>query len=151
MPKYGQTSNSRLDSVRSKGIKAVFRQVVRYFDNTIPKYGGTRTIDEQVMLFNRGSSKTLESRHLDGMAVDAIPYPVRWPRELQPDENGMVHVETAKAYAKDLGRFYYFGGYVLGTADCMGVHLDWGGDWDSDRDVHDQSFDDLLHFQEKKR
>ena len=151
MPRYGQASESRLESVRSKGIKAVFRQVVRYFDNTIPQFGGARTIDEQRMLVARGSSKTMKSKHLDGMALDAIPYPVRWPRMLEADENGMVSLETARAYAKDLGRFYYFGGYVLGTADCMGVHLDWGGDWDGDRDVHDQSFDDLLHFQERKR
>ncbi len=151
MPKYGQTSESRLESVRSRSVKAVFRQVVRFFDNTIPKYGGMRTIDEQIMLVNRGSSKTLQSKHLDGLALDALPYPVRWPRQLNPDENGMVQLETAKAYAKDLGRFYYFGGYVLGTADCMGVRLRWGGDWDDDRDVHDQDFDDLVHFEESTR
>jgi len=29
----------------------------------------------------------------------------------------------------------------------MGVTLRWGGDWDRDTEVQDNSFDDLVHFE----
>lgn len=32
----------------------------------------------------------------------------------------------------------------------MGVTLRWGGDWDSDTEVNDNSFDDLVHFEIKE-
>ena len=54
-------------------------------------------------------------------------------------------------YIKARCKFYYYGGYVLATGDAMGIPLTWGGDWDGDRDIHDQTFDDLVHFEEKRR
>ncbi len=44
-------------------------------------------------------------------------------------------------------RWALFVGYVLGTASMMGVNLRWGGDWDGDRDLADQDFDDWPHFE----
>ena len=50
-------------------------------------------------------------------------------------------------YAKQMARWYYFGGFVLGTAAQMGIDIRWGGDWDGDRDIHEQNFDDLVHYE----
>ena len=30
----------------------------------------------------------------------------------------------------------------------MGIKIRWGGDWDSDTQVNDNKFDDLVHFEE---
>ncbi len=46
--------------------------------------------------------------------------------------------------------FYYFAGYVQAVADIIGIKIRWGGDWDSDKDFHDQTFFDLCHFELKK-
>jgi peptidoglycan LD-endopeptidase CwlK len=40
-----------------------------------------------------------------------------------------------------------FAGYVLATAKAMGIDLRWGGDWNRDTEVRDNSFDDLVHFE----
>ncbi len=60
------------------------------------------------------------------LAVDAAPYPIDW---------------------QDRERFTLFAGFVLCIAASMGVTLRWGGDWDLDWQVRDNSFDDLLHFE----
>jgi hypothetical protein len=59
-------------------------------------------------------------------AVDVTPYPIQWD---------------------DRERQTLFAGYVLATAKAMGVNLRWGGDWDRDTEVRDNSFDDLVHFE----
>jgi peptidoglycan L-alanyl-D-glutamate endopeptidase CwlK len=60
------------------------------------------------------------------LAVDAAPYPIDW---------------------NDNEKFYWFGGYVLGAADSLGLEIRWGGDWDSDMDFKDQTLVDLVHFE----
>jgi len=60
------------------------------------------------------------------LAVDVTPYPIKWD---------------------DRERQTLFAGYVLATAKAMGVSLRWGGDWDRDTEVRDNSFDDLVHFE----
>lgn len=69
---------------------------------------GVRSKDRQVELFKAGKSKTMNSRHLTGHAVDLCPYPVDWN-----DHNKFKAIaEAMKAAAKDLG-----------------IPLEWGGDW----------------------
>ncbi len=41
----------------------------------------------------------------------------------------------------------YFAGLVRGIAVSWGVKIRWGGDWDMDGDLKDNSFDDLVHFE----
>jgi len=50
----------------------------------------------------------------------------------------------------DTKSFYHFAGFVLGIAAVMGIELRWGGDWDMDDDLHDQTFNDLVHFELKE-
>lgn len=61
-------------------------------------------------------------------AVDVAPYPVNW---------------------EDLQRFYYFAGVVTGVALQLDISIRWGGDWDSDTQVKDNTFNDLVHFEIK--
>jgi peptidoglycan L-alanyl-D-glutamate endopeptidase CwlK len=48
-------------------------------DITIPWMGGVRTRDEQRDLVNRGVSKTMNSKHLTGHALDVVPYRLGGP------------------------------------------------------------------------
>lgn len=92
---------------------------------------GVRTKEEQKKLVAEGKSKTLNSKHLPnrfGMseAVDIAPYPINW---------------------NDTARFYVLSGLMHAAAAELGVKIRWGGDWDSDGDLHDSKFIDLPHFE----
>ena len=87
---------------------------------------GMRTESEQAKLVADGKSRTMNSRHLTGDAIDLAPYPIDW---------------------NNIKRFYYFGGIVMGIAERMNIPIRWGGDWDMDDDLDDQSFMDLVHFE----
>jgi len=162
MASYGDKSRKLLDT-STEGIQRVFEQVVRGFDNVI--MCGVRTLEKQKANVASGASKTLNSKHIprkpDGSydpkgksrAVDAAPYPIQWPDvkafnaildKLSDDER-----KELKEYIKTVGRFYAFHGYVKATADAMGVPVRGGSDWDGDWDFTDQTFDDLVHFEEE--
>ena len=123
MPSFSKQSLARLNSTDERLVR-VFTEVVKYFDCTILE--GKRTVDRQKMLVQQGKSKTMNSKHLKGKAVDVAPYPIDW---------------------NDRERFTYFAGYVMGIAAKMGIKLRWGGDWDRDTQVKDNNFDDLPHFE----
>lgn len=93
---------------------------------------GSRSPERQQLLFSQGKSRTLDSKHVPGhpgekvTAVDVAPLPIDW---------------------RDTVRFYCFGGYVLGRARALSVRIRWGGDWNGNKDLHDQDFNDLVHFE----
>lgn len=99
-----------------------------------------RTPEEQADFMKRGVSTTLNSKHLItsehplSRAVDAGPWPMRWPRE-GPDK------------WLDWGRLYYFAGIVMSTAHGLGVKIRYGGDWNGNFDLKDQNFYDGVHFE----
>lgn len=138
MPDFSQKSLDILATCEEP-LQMLMKAVVRRFDCTI--LDGSRTEEEQRQNVAKGVSKTMASKHLVSLdhplsrAVDAAPWPLRWPKPTGPDVK------------KELAVYYYFGGYVLGTADMLGIKIVWGGDWDSDRDIHEQDFDDLVHFE----
>ena len=163
MANHGSRSK-RFLSTCTQGLQLVFAQVVRGFDNSI--LDGARTPKEQKWKVESGASKTLNSKHIprkpDGSydpegkskAVDAAPYPIRWPdvkafKEIQ-GKLSAIECAVLNEYIKTVGRFYAFNGYVIGTGDAMGVSLRGGHDWDGDWDFTDQTFDDLVHFEEKE-
>jgi peptidoglycan L-alanyl-D-glutamate endopeptidase CwlK len=90
---------------------------------------GMRSAERQQQLVAEGKSKTLNSKHLVGLAVDAAPLIV-----------GGVDW-------KDITAFAYFGGYVRGVAEGLGIPIRHGADWDGDFDLRDNKFDDWPHFE----
>lgn len=115
--------------------------VVQNYDCAIIQ--GARTAAEQAENVRKGVSKTLDSKHVTSAdfplarAVDVAPYPVIWPTAAM----------TRAEYAHAVGRFYHFACFVQLRAKAMGIALRWGGDWDSDLDFFDQTFDDLPHYE----
>lgn len=123
MPKFGQRSLDRLSTVDTR-LQRLFNEVIKYWDCTVLE--GIRTLERQRKLVAQGSSKTMNSKHLTGMAVDVAPYPVDW---------------------NDHERFIRFGLFVIGMAAGMGIPVRWGRDWDKDFDLNDQQFNDSPHFE----
>ena len=131
MPKFGSRSRGRLGSCHPN-LQRVFNKVVKDFDCTV--LCGHRGKEDQNKAFEEGRSKVKypNGRHnaKPSNAVDVAPYPVDW---------------------EDRERFSYFAGFVLATAKSMGIELRWGGDWDMDYEVSDNVFDDLPHFELRKK
>ena len=125
MPKFSTQSLMKLNTCDARIVK-VFQTVVKHFDCTVLE--GNRSYERQEQLLNEGKTKTLHSKHLENpsKAIDIAPYPVDW---------------------EDRERFTLFAGFVLGAASQLGIKLRWGGDWDQDTEVKDNSFDDLVHFE----
>lgn len=148
MPRYSESSQRRLITA-SPTLVRLFESVIRYYDNTIIQ--GWRSASEQLKLFKEGKSKIKEGgkhNEVPSQAVDSAPYikgrGIPWP-QTPKDWNDS---KQRNAYINDLAQFYHYGGFVQGVAAAEGIDIRWGGDWDRDNDLSDQSFNDLVHFEE---
>ena len=123
MPRFGRTSKKRLEGVDTKLVD-VLNELIKIMDVTIIE--GLRTGERQKELLKKGATKVKYSKHMEGKAVDLAPYPIDW---------------------KNRDGFHYMGGMIRGIAKQLNVKVRWGGDWDSDGDVKDNGFDDLVHVE----
>lgn len=125
MIEFGQASKVKLATCHPD-LQRLFYRVNEMWPCTIQ--WGRRTPEEQAELVKFGASKTLNSKHVadPALAVDVTPDPLDW---------------------SDTARFYYFGGFVLGVAEGMGIRIRWGGDWNGNMQLKDQNFNDLVHFE----
>jgi len=105
---------SKLDGVHPDLIRVVRRAIqLTEIDFTITE--GRRTIERQKQLVAAGASRTMNSRHITGHAVDfaaLVGGKVRWDWPL---------------YAKIAAVFKR-------AAKELGVFIVWGGDWKSFKD-----------------
>lgn len=145
MPSFGEKSRSKLDTCH-KDLQLIAERVIKIYDFSIIE--GARSDQRQWELFisvpqrTKLDGKTKKSKHQvsklepKSKALDAAPYPIDFS-------------EAHKAKA----RFYLLAGHFFQAAEDLYnekkiTHkIRWGGDWDSDKDINDQSFDDLPHFE----
>lgn len=111
------TSHQRLRGVHPDLVRVVRRCAADWKD---PDTGfivtcGVRSLDEQRLLFKKGATRTMRSRHLTGHAVDlaaVVRGQVRWDWPL--------YSKLAKAMKE--------------AAKKEKVPLEWGGDWTTFKD-----------------
>jgi peptidoglycan L-alanyl-D-glutamate endopeptidase CwlK len=125
MYKFGKRSRERLKGVDAKLVN-VLNELIKIMDVTVIE--GLRSAERQEELLKKGATKVKYSKHMEGKAVDIAPYPIDWD---------------------DRDRFHYMGGMIRGIAKQLNVNVRWGGDWDSDGEVKDNNFDDLVHIEIK--
>lgn len=133
MLKFNSASQHKLFTCH-QDLQTLFREVIKYFDCSVLE--GFRNESDQNKAFFEGKSKLKwpDGNHNKNpsMAVDVAPYPVDW---------------------NNIKRMYWFGGFVLGIAKMlkndnkMIYDVRYGGDWDNDKDINDQHFNDLVHFE----
>lgn len=127
MPEFSETSKKRLATCHPR-LQVLFELVVTEYDCSV--LTGYRNMAQQQAAYRDGFSKVdwPDSQHNlnPSWAVDVAPYPIDW---------------------NDIERFYHFGGFVESKAMVLGIDLRWGGDWDRDRELRDQRFFDLAHFE----
>jgi hypothetical protein len=127
MYKFGRASKEKLATLDPR-LQAVLNEAIKYRDFTI--ICGHRSEAEQNLAYRTGKSKLKfpQSKHnsYPSTAVDVAPYPMDW---------------------NDRERFYYLAGFLQGIAKTKGINLRYGGDWDRDGEITDNTFDDLVHLE----
>ena len=114
--KLSLRSKQKLSGVHPDLVDVVQR-AIEITEQDFSVLEGLRSIERQKELYKSGKSKTMNSRHLTGHAVDLAPYPLSWDWEY----------------------FYPIADAMNEAAKELGVDVEWGGDW--------KSFPDGPHFQ----
>lgn len=107
--KLSTKSRQRLNGVHPD-LVAVVELAITITDIDFAVLEGLRTPERQQRLYDEGASKTLNSRHLTGHAVDLVPLlggKVSW----------------------DWPLYYRLADSVKRAAESLGVPIAWGGDW----------------------
>jgi len=117
--RLGKRSLSRLDGVDGDLVRVV-KLAIQKSEVDFTVLEGLRTEERQKILYERGASTTMNSRHLIGEAVDLGAYV-----DGQVDWSWPLYYKIADA--------------MKVAADELGVTITWGGDW--------KSFKDGPHFQ----
>ena len=120
----GKRSLERLVGVHPDLVRVV-KRAIELAEHDFSVIEGVRTVETQRVYVAKGASKTMNSRHLTGHAVDL--YPVGRPT---PWDKCPVVAAAMLAAAKELG-----------------VATRWGGDWNMDGDSRDEKFYDGPHFE----
>lgn len=109
MFKLSKQSLKRLNGVRDPLVDVVKRAIeVTSVDFGVSE--GLRTMDRQRELVNKGASKTLNSRHLTGHAVDLVAY-------------------VGPEVRYDWPLYYKIAEAMQTSAKEIGVDVTWGGAW----------------------
>ena len=122
--KLGNESLKELEGVHPD-LVAIVKRAIEITVQDFSVHDGIRTLDEQRQLVARGASKTLNSRHITGHAVDLVPYisgKLRW--EWDP--------------------IYDIAEAVRMAARERDVPIRWGGAWDVVLTEADDSPEDLV-------
>jgi hypothetical protein len=116
----------------------VLNAVITVFDFSVLE--GHRGQEAQERAYAKGLSKVHwpfgKHNSQPSKAVDIAPYPIDWGDGKDPQQ-----AEAARQ------RFCLLAGFVLCTAQRMGIKLRWGGDWNGNLDTRDEKFRDLGHFE----
>lgn len=127
MPKFGKRSWSRLTTCH-EDLQKILNEVIKEFDLTVLTGHRNKAEQEEALATGHSGKKWPKSKHnvKPSIAVDIAPWPINW---------------------KDRERFTYLAGHVHMAAAMLGLKVRWGGDWNRDTEVSDNSFDDLVHFE----
>lgn len=134
MPNFGTRSQNNLATAHPD-LQRLFNEVIKGYDCTV--ICGHRNQTDQDKAFHEGRSKVQwpNGKHnkQPSLAVDVVPWFKNKP-----------HIRW-----DDSEKFYHFAGYVQGVADGLGINIRSGLNWDSDDELHDQTFFDGPHFELK--
>lgn len=123
----GSRSKQNLSGVHPD-LVAVVEEAIKITKQDFLVIEGIRSIERQKQLFAAGKSKTMNSRHITGHAVDLAPYPTNGDF----DSDGILNIADWDAY-------YPIADAMKKAAADLGIAIEWGGDW--------KSFPDGPHYQ----
>ncbi len=103
-----------------------------HWEFQIGRTGAYRTEDQQRAQVQSGASKTMQSKHREGKAIDITLY---W-------------AGTERAIW-DRPAYLMVSGYIHYIASQLGVSIRWGGDWNSNgKPMEEDNWEvDLVHYE----
>lgn len=111
---FSQRSKRKLEGLHSDLLKVMYEAIkITAVDFTVLE--GLRTPQRQRYLYSTGKSRTLNSRHLTGHAVDIAPW-----------VDGTI--------SWDWSHYWPLADYVKKAARNVNVNIEWGGDWKTFKD-----------------
>lgn len=130
--KLGKTSLARLKGVDETLVNVVKRAIeISEVDFTVLE--GVRTLERQRELYAQGRTApgkivtwTMKSRHIEGKAVDLVPYPLDW---------------------NDIEKFNKIKDAMFQAAKELDVNLRWGADWNGNGEYREKGEYDSPHFE----
>ena len=130
--KLGKTSLARLQGVDETLVNVVKRAIeISEVDFSVLE--GVRTLERQRELYAQGRTApgkivtwTMKSRHIEGKAVDLVPYPLDW---------------------NDLEKFNKIKDAMFQAAKELDVNLRWGADWNGNGEYREKGEYDSPHFE----
>lgn len=108
-------SSRRLRGVHSDLVRVIVRAASMPECPPFVVVEGKRTEERQTVLVERGSSRTMNSRHLTGHAVDIAPL-------------------VGNKVSWDWADYYPLADAIKKAAELEGVPIEWGGDWRTFKD-----------------
>lgn len=132
MYKFSSKSQAKLNECH-KDIQIICNELIKYIDFTVVT--GYRSPEEQLKKYQQGFSKVKRGKHNynPSLAIDIQPYPLSNNQKRE--------------------QFYYLAGFFMGIAKTLKAEglithdIRFGGDWDKDGEIIDNTFDDLYHFE----
>lgn len=109
--RLGQRSKENLQGVHPDLVKVVER-AIELTEQDFTVIEGLRSVERQKQLVASGASRTMNSRHLTGHAVDIAPWPISW----------------------EWDKFYLIEDAMKQAARELDIPIEWGGDWKSFKD-----------------
>lgn len=111
---FSEKSRRRLNGLHPDLIRVVHRALeITSIDFMVIE--GLRTKERQKYLFDKGATRTLNSRHITGHAVDLAPL-----KDGKPSWNWDDYYPLSEA--------------MKTAAAELGIQVEWGGDWTSFKD-----------------
>lgn len=111
---FGLQSKAKLNTVH-KSLQDLFYAAIGEAPYDFSITEGLRSLERQKQLFKDGKSKTMNSRHLTGNAVDVC-----------------IIIDGKASW--DFDKYVELAEYIKKVAKAVNVPIVWGGDWQSFRD-----------------
>lgn len=125
--KFGKSSLENLRSCHLD-LQKVLHRAIEIIDFSVIQ--GERNEEDQNRAYTQGRSKLKypQSKHNNhpSLAVDIVPYPIDW---------------------NDRERFCLLAGVIKGVANTLNVDIRWGGDFNGNNIISDETFIDMPHFE----
>ena len=107
--KLSQRSLDRMEGVDER-LVAVAKAAIGHTKTDFGVICGLRTIEEQRELYNKGASKTMKSKHIDGNALDLMAY-------------------VGSRASWEIKLYFDIADAVKQAAIDVGVKMRWGASW----------------------
>jgi peptidoglycan L-alanyl-D-glutamate endopeptidase CwlK len=134
---WGKRSLSKLHTCHPD-IQRLCHRIIQHTPTDITVVWGFRNQKQQDEAFLAGASKKRWPESMHNFTLRGRPCSLAV--DLAPWINGTIPWDSPS-------QFYFMSGFIIRCAQELSIKVRWGGDWDSDGNVMNQTFNDLGHFE----